>query len=221
MIERLLAAVELGRESLGGAHTLAETRAAAAALVERAGEPDWARPLLSRLDSMKGPAAHAARVAVWTVALASQHHLSPIYVRKLVQGALLHDLGEVMLPPEMFTRAGPLDAAERQALLDHPRIGGDLLRVQGGLEGTVWDAIVGHHERLDGRGYPVGLAGEEIDFAPRLIGLLDVFDALTHPRPYAPCMGALEAIEHLRADAGFDQDLVEQLAALAGLRDAA
>ena len=120
-------------------------------------------------------------------------------------GALLHDVGKIVVPPEILNKNGPLTPEERKIMESHPVAGVELLR---DVE-FPWDVIPmvrGHHERWDGHGYPDRLAGEAIPIAARILCVADVFDALTTDRPYRKAYEIPDALRLMEADSGRQYD---------------
>jgi putative nucleotidyltransferase with HDIG domain len=119
--------------------------------------------------------------------------------------ALLHDIGKLKLDPALLSADRPLTADERRLVQEHPRLGVEMLRPI-----TLWEDILpiihGHHERWDGKGYPAGLAGEDIPLGARVVAVAEVFDAMTRDTPYGPRRSPLEAIGELEAFAGTQFD---------------
>ena len=123
-------------------------------------------------------------------------------------GALLHDVGKLMVPAEVLNKAGQLNNAEWEMMKQHTTAGVELLA---DVE-FPWDVrpiVESHHERWDGRGYPHGLAAEEIPLTARVLCIADVYDALTSKRSYKQAFSHDEAMEIMRGDVGtqFDPDL--------------
>ncbi len=186
---------------------VAAVRAEAAALVDLDVDVDAAR---RAADALPEPTAHALRVAVVAVALGRRLGLAPPFLRALALGALLHDLGSALVP-------APADAAARRALeRQHPTVGADLLRAHGPLDEVVRAILIGHHERLDGTGYPFALEAASVPLAARLVGLVDLHDTLTHDRPGRPAVAPDRALALLRGPLApqVDADLVAELEAL-------
>ncbi|GBF05815.1 hypothetical protein DAERI_060075 [Deinococcus aerius] len=136
----------------------------------------------------------------------------------LRQGAYLHDIGKLSVPDGVLLKPGPLTPAERALMRDHVLTGEALVRCIPAMSPEVLAVIRSHHERWDGTGYPDGLRGEEIPFLARIFALVDVFDALTHARPYHAARPVAEALDIIRAEAGrhFDPGVV---AAFLGLME--
>ncbi len=100
---------------------------------------------------------------------------------RIRRAAALHDIGKVETPAAIVNRPGPLSAEEHEVVRGHAELGGSIVA---GLGDAELEAIVRHHhERLDGGGYPDGLAGEEIPLGARIVAVADTFDALTSPVP--------------------------------------
>jgi len=122
--------------------------------------------------------------------------------------ALLHDIGKLEIPDALLTKEGWLTASEIETVCEHAALGGDILSRTPALADLA-GAVRHHHEWFDGRGYPDGLAGEEIPWVSRVIAICDAFDSMTTPRPYAPALSVDQALEELRRGAGtqFDPEL--------------
>ncbi len=103
----------------------------------------------------------------------------------LAQAAFLHDVGKLALPESILTKPGPLDQDEWSLVRLHTIVGERILTAAG-LRGRIIEFVRSSHERIDGTGYPDGLAGEEIPLGARIIAVCDAYDAMTSPRPYRP-----------------------------------
>ena len=131
--------------------------------------------------------------------------------------AVLHDVGKLGVPRSILHKPGELSETEWRVMCRHPEIGADLLRSIAGF-GPVRRAILAHHERFDGQGYPLGLAGAEIPVEARLICVVDAYDAMTSERPYRSALSHTEAIERLDLGARtqFDPVMVEAVESALG-----
>jgi len=127
---------------------------------------------------------HARVVARYALLLAYTLGLTDeFFLRELERGAHLHDIGKTGIPRSILCKAGPLTVLEHEIIKEHPLIGAGMmrgLRVSPGIRRM----ILYHHERFDGRGYPLGLNGRSIPFAARIIALADALDAITSDRSY-------------------------------------
>ena len=153
---------------------------------------------------------HCERVADLACALAARSGFDERTLFWFRIGALLHDVGKLIIPAEVLNKPGKLTDEEWGLMRRHPEAGVELLA---GIE-FPWDVrplIESHHERWDGRGYPHGLAGDAIPLTARILCLADVFDALTSQRSYKQSMAVADAVEIMRRDAGraFDPSLFE------------
>jgi putative nucleotidyltransferase with HDIG domain len=154
-------------------------------------------------------AGHSRRVCTYALELAKEIGLDGKRRRLLRQAAQLHDIGKVAVPDAILNKPGRLTEEEMEAVRRHPATGERILQpVVRNRE--VLAAIRGHHERIDGGGYPDGLRGERIPLLARLITVPDCFDALTTSRAYRSAMPLEEALAILRrgANAHFDAGLV-------------
>ncbi|TMC67201.1 MAG: HD-GYP domain-containing protein [Chloroflexi bacterium] len=144
---------------------------------------------------------HCERVAQSALAVARQLELDDTAQTTIRLGAYLHDLGKVRVPHEILNKPGPLTREEFEIVQMHPIWGLELLAAVD----FPWDLkpiIRWHHERYDGTGYPDRLRGEEIPVSAQVVGIVDVFDALTTDRAYRPALSfdaALAEIERCRA----------------------
>jgi putative nucleotidyltransferase with HDIG domain len=156
---------------------------------------------------------HSERVAELSVAVAE--HLGVPYDERRLTGyaALLHDVGKIGVPLCVINKPGPLDDDEFAAIKRHPTIGAGILRDIDFLD-PVLDIVRYHHERLDGRGYPHGIGGDDLGSLVRIVTAVDAFDAMTSTRSYRRALEVPEAVAELRrcVDTQFDAGVVEALA---------
>ncbi len=153
---------------------------------------------------------HSINVAVFAVALAHKLGLPRDEVNEFALGALLHDLGKSEVPAAILTKAGPLDDEELQQVREHVVIGERLLRGNGALGPIAMVAVKQHHEKIDGSGYPRGLATDQVHLFGRIAAIADCFDAMTTNRSYQHAMRAYDALYLMRTRLArqFDQDLL-------------
>ncbi len=144
---------------------------------------------------------HARRVSIYAVRLASLYGLPPDIVESIRLGALLHDVGKLMVPVHILTKPSRLDESEWIEMREHPDKGIELLG-RTGLDDRTRDIILHHHERHDGKGYPDGLRGDEIAWYVRIVSVLDSFDALTSPREYRAALSIDGARALISREAG-------------------
>jgi putative nucleotidyltransferase with HDIG domain len=144
---------------------------------------------------------HTERVAVVAVALAERLGYTGGELDAIEIGALLHDIGKVGIPERVLNKPGPLDDAEWELMKRHPVISETIL-AEVDLPETVRQIARWSHERLDGAGYPDGLAGDEIPLPARIVLVADAWDALTSDRSYRTARTTLEALHELRSNAG-------------------
>ena len=140
---------------------------------------------------------HSVAVCALMVALARQLGLADGAVREAGMAGLLHDLGKARMPLEVLNKPGKLSDTEFQLIKSHPERGHELLRQSGQASAVVLDVCLHHHEKIDGSGYPHGLAGEAIDLAARMGAVCDVYDAITSNRPYKRGWDPAESIARM------------------------
>lgn len=144
-------------------------------------------------------------------------YITDEYVEDIYISSMLHDIGKVGIPDEILLKPGPLTTEEYEIVKEHSRLGGDALRavelqVKGKSFLTIGKQICYfHHERWDGKGYPVGLTREEIPLAARIVAIADVYDALTSDRVYKKAILHEDAKDIIAKEKGFhfDPDLID------------
>jgi ribonuclease P protein subunit RPR2 len=153
---------------------------------------------------------HLDRTQRYGLALAERVDPRLVERPEVAYGFFLHDIGKVGIPESVLCKPGPLTDDEWDIMRTHPSIGAQIVEPIRFLEGAV-EIVRTHHERWDGRGYPIGLRGEEIPLAARVFAIADCFDAMTSDRPYRAAMSFGEAFEEIRLGSGtqFDPDIVE------------
>jgi putative nucleotidyltransferase with HDIG domain len=163
--------------------------------------------LLLETLSLRDPNAahHAAAVAHYAHELARAAGLSARDQAVVHTAGLLHDIGKEALPDHLLIGRTPLHPQERRLLQRHPVDGARLLLRVEGL-GEVATAVLAHHERIDGQGYPDGLAGDDIPIAARILSIAEVYDVLTSENSYRQPLSAAEAEDELRRVAGAQLD---------------
>ncbi|MDP2320693.1 MAG: response regulator [Acidobacteriota bacterium] len=143
---------------------------------------------------------HCQRLAAYAVSLGRALGLNQDDIAALERGGYLHDVGKVGIPDAVLLKPGPLTSDEFRVMKQHTLIGDRLCGELRSLR-KVRPIVRCHHERLDGTGYPDGLRGDAIPLLAQLMGIVDVFDALTSARPYKAALPRARAAEELRAEA--------------------
>ncbi|HET9776659.1 MAG TPA: HD domain-containing phosphohydrolase [Gemmatimonadaceae bacterium] len=152
---------------------------------------------------------HCQRVAFFACVLADSTGMDSRSLFWFRLGALLHDIGKIIVPTEVLNKAGDLSDEEWAIMKRHPEAGLELV-ADIDFPGDVRAIIRNHHERWDGNGYPDGLKGEEIPFAARILCVADVYDALTTARSYRDSLTHVRAAQVMRESTGqFDPELLE------------
>ena len=140
---------------------------------------------------------HCERLAEYSTALGRRLELEQADIDALYRGAFLHDVGKIGIPDRVMLKKGKLTRSEYELMKRHAVIGDDLCATVRSLD-RVRPIVRHHHERLDGRGYPDGLAGNEIPLLAQIVSVVDVFDALTTDRPYRNALPTITAYKILR-----------------------
>ncbi|MGH3091086.1 MAG: HD-GYP domain-containing protein, partial [Gaiellaceae bacterium] len=156
---------------------------------------------------------HTRRVALRAVQVGEELGLTPNRLRTLATGGLLHDIGKLSVPDAILKKPGSLDESEFAVIQRHPEWGHRLLGELGGFSDAVRRLVLDHHERLDGKGYPHGRLGEELDLETRILAVCDVYDALLSVRVYRPAWSHDRAMALLREETStaFDAGCVAAL----------
>ncbi len=158
---------------------------------------------------------HTERVTVLCAQISQSMGMNDVDLRNLILGARLHDIGKIGIPESILNKPGPLDEEEMLIVRGHPviadRVVAPILFLQGARP-----IVRGHHERLDGAGYPDGLTAEELTLGQRIIIVVDAYDAMSSSRSYRPALSddevQAELERHLTTQ--FDSEVVDVLNAV-------
>ncbi len=163
-----------------------------------------------------GTGVHSTRLAEWAIRVAQEMGISESGLHDIEVAALLHDIGKIGVPDSILNKPGRLDNQEFDLMKKHPEYGWAVLRILPGLElASLY--VLHHHERVDGKGYPGGLQGNEIPIGARIVCVIDAFDAMVSSRPYRRGLPPEEAIRRLHQDSGtqFDSAVVNAFVPIA------
>jgi putative two-component system response regulator len=161
---------------------------------------------------------HIVRMGFLAGALARRLGMPPAWARLLREAAPMHDIGKIGIPDAVLKKPGAFTPEERAQMNRHAEMGAQILgqsRIP--LFQLAAEVALTHHERWDGSGYPVGIAGAAIPLSGRIVAVVDYFDALTMDRCYRPAFADATALDMLRAERGraFDPDVVDTFIASA------
>lgn len=145
---------------------------------------------------------HVERVANLAVELGRRIQLTAEEQQALRYGGILHDIGKIGMPNAVINKPGPLDDAEWAIMRAHPDVGYKICLPLKQTLGAALDVIRHHHEKLDGSGYPDGIAGAEVSMVARIMAVADIYDALVTDRPYRKGMPREKALNILNEEAG-------------------
>ena len=162
----------------------------------------WAKALELRDYETKG---HSERVVDLALHLGENLQISPEELVDLRRGAILHDIGKMAIPDSILLKPGKLSAGEWVTIKKHPEYGREMLEPISFLAPSL-DIVMHHHERWDGQGYPSGLSEFDIPHLARLFSIVDVYDALTHSRPYKEAWSQEAALQYIKENAGSQFD---------------
>lgn len=171
--------------------------------------------VLSRALEMRDPytAGHQKRVTQLACMIGIEMGLDGDMMDGIRLAGLVHDIGKINVPSEILTKPGRLSQIEHDLIRIHPEAGYDILKdIE--FPWPIAEIVRQHHERMDGSGYPQGLAGETIRIEARIIAVADVIDAMASHRPYRPAMGLEKALEEVEGKKGilYDKEIVEACA---------
>jgi HD-GYP domain-containing protein (c-di-GMP phosphodiesterase class II) len=179
--------------------------AAGAGEIDPAQQVDRLERLIAALESSDPYThGHSQRVARYSATIASRLRLPAEQVARIRTAAAVHDVGKVNTPPAVLRKRGALTGEELEAIKRHPVDGARMGEALGDPELT--RSVLHHHERLDGKGYPEGISGEDIPIGARIIAVVDAYDAMVSDRPYRDGLGHAVAEQSLREGAGSQWD---------------
>ncbi len=153
---------------------------------------------------------HSYRVTEYSMRLGKEMKLPQKELHALAKGALLHDIGKIGVPDSILLKSEKLTDEEWEVIKKHPQLGYDLLKEIQFLDDAA-DIVFSHHERYDGKGYPLGLSGDDIPIGARIFSVVDTLDAMTSDRVYRKAMSFEEAARVINECSGtqFDPQIVE------------
>jgi len=165
----------------------------------------------TRMPAADYPDAHAVSVAAYAVRIAAELDLEELEIGVVAAGALLHDVGKLMVDRRVLEKRGALTPVERAEVNTHAAEGEQL--VSGMVDHRTAEVVRSHHERWDGSGYPDGRAADAIPIAARIVAVADAFQAMQEDRPYRPALAREAALAELRSCSGsqFDPRCVRAL----------
>jgi HD-GYP domain-containing protein (c-di-GMP phosphodiesterase class II) len=204
----------------GGENDLSAVQSAVNPLIESVFRNQEAVAALLRLkESGEYRYHHGVSMAVWAVILGRHIGLHRDELERLAVGCAMCDIGMTQLPPELLDQAENLTAEQDRIVKAHPKMGANLVSKSKNVDMEILGIIENHHERMDGSGYPRGLEGAAIPLLARIAGLVDTYDAMITPRPYAKARTSYEATQELLDCKGdqFQGALVEQFVQAIGL----
>ncbi|MDQ6942335.1 MAG: HD-GYP domain-containing protein [Candidatus Eremiobacteraeota bacterium] len=159
--------------------------------------------------------AHSQATGAWCRRLSVAMGLSARTTDVVVKAGVLHDIGKIATPDAILFKEGPLDDGEWDVMQKHAEFGAEILAELPALAPFA-PIVRAHHERWDGKGYPLGLKGEQIPFEARVVAVADAFHAMISNRPYRPAIAQREAMEILREGRGtqWDAEVVDAMIAM-------
>jgi HD-GYP domain-containing protein (c-di-GMP phosphodiesterase class II) len=157
---------------------------------------------------------HQNRVSSLSRCIVRKMNVEQSIEQDVVSASRLHDIGKQLIPASILEKKGKVTDEEMEIIRHHP-YAGFCIAEQHGMSAAICDAILHHHERLDGTGYPSGLIGDQIMLLPRIIAVADVVDAISHDRPYKKGLGLNKALAEVKAAVGSHYDPIVFRACLA------
>ncbi|KUO76089.1 MAG: hypothetical protein APF77_00490 [Clostridia bacterium BRH_c25] len=153
----------------------------------------------------------AVNVALLSVLIGWEMGLNNEMISQLFMGGIFHDIGMSMMPKEVLYKKGALTMEDKRMVLYHPLKGYDYLKDKRFLSSYVRAITLGHHEHVDGSGYPNRKSGGEIHLLTQIVGIADIYDAMTSDRPHRQALPANEALEYIMsvADKHYSMDIIK------------
>lgn len=163
--------------------------------------------------------AHSLRSSIWALVFGRHLGLPKDILEELSFGVLLSEVGKTKVPRNLLMKPDALTEDEMSVVRKHVEHGVDILRNCQGVSETAISVVQFHHERFDGSGYPYGIGGTDIPLLARIAGIVDSYDAITSPRPFAPAKSSTEAVSILyeSRDKLFQGQLIEQFIQAVGV----
>ena len=163
--------------------------------------------------------AHSLSCSVWAMLFGKHLGLDRSEVQVLATGAVFLDVGKTRIDDTLLSKPQALTSDEMAHMRRHVEFGVDIAKGIQGLDPRIPEMIQFHHERHNGTGYPNGLSGSQIPVFARIAGIIDTYDAMTTPRPYATSMSSYDAVRHLNRLAGVEyaEEMVEQFVQAIGM----
>ncbi|MGB3367557.1 MAG: HD-GYP domain-containing protein [Acidaminobacteraceae bacterium] len=149
--------------------------------------------------------------AILSILIARQANVPRDMIKQIFFGAIYHDIGLAMIPPEVINKNSELTIDEKMMILMHPKKGHEFLKSKTYLSAYVKAITLQHHEHMDGSGYPNRKKHDEIHLYAHIVGIADIYDAMTSDKPYKMAVSPNEAIEYITSTAGshFPLDITE------------
>jgi len=155
-------------------------------------------------------AGHQQNVAALATAIAREMRLPDNRIDQIRTAAVIHDIGKMYIPSDILSKPGRLSDIEYSLIKTHPQYGFDIVKGMD-FHRSIAQAILQHHERLDGSGYPAGIKGEDMILEAKILVVADVIEAMAADRPYRPALGVEKALEEISKNRGrlYDPDVVD------------
>ncbi len=204
----------------GGKLDLSAVESAVSPMIESVLRNQDAMIWLSRIKTIDDYSyGHSVSCSVYAIALGRHLGLPTEDINVLGLGAMLLDIGKTQLPKTLLCKPDKLSAEETVLARQHVEFGLKILDQTAGIDDRIRQMVRSHHERYDGSGYPDGLKGPDIPVYARIAGIVDFYDALITPRPYAPPVSEYDAMRglHQRANSEFQSEMVEQFVQSVGM----
>jgi HD-GYP domain-containing protein (c-di-GMP phosphodiesterase class II) len=162
---------------------------------------------------------HSVSCSVYAISFGRHLGLSKDDLKVLGLGGMLLDVGKTQIPKELLAKPDALSASEMELMRRHVQFGEEILKDVSDINRQVVEMVRSHHERYDGSGYPEGLKGPDIPVFARIAGIIDFFDAMTTPRPYAKPVSIYDAMRelHSRQDREFQSEMVDHFVKAVGM----
>jgi putative nucleotidyltransferase with HDIG domain len=214
-ITRVMEDVRMGK-SLDTKDTKAAVTQMVSAITVNPNSMLWLANLREKHERTAG---HCLNTAILSIAFGKHLGLTDVDLNMLGQGAMLHDIGKVRIPPAILDKPGTFTEEERQLVRKHPVDGEAVLKLTKQLPDKVLEIVRCHHERLDGKGYPDGISGDAVPLGAKIIGIVDTYESLTSDSPYRPPSTPADALRVLRTEGAdaYGKDLIQEFIRCLGI----
>lgn len=141
---------------------------------------------------------HSVNVALYSMLIAKWMGMEEGEINDIIKAGLLHDIGKSRVPENILNKRGPLDSYEFEVMKKHPSFGYEICKDMDGIKDEIKEAVLYHHEKMDGSGYPMGIKDSDIGIYAKIISIADIYDAITSERVYKKKQTPFETFQEIK-----------------------